>query len=468
MGCTRIITRFLHRGSSLSAVVVIIVVVFGCTVPVWSVTHHTVRAGENLWQISQKYGVPLEKIYAWNDLCEHSLLHIGMQIRVCEDTPPSSAHYVIQPGDNLWDISRAHGVSLEALCGANNISQNTVLRVGQKLTIPSGSASPASGGSVIETPPHSTTVHTVEQGESLWLISRFYGVTLSSIVASNNLHENSILQVGMKLTIPTSSSPAGHTSTSPDSRDDSMQQEGFYYSVCTGDTLWALSRQYGVSVNSLMKANNLTSSSRLQVNQRLYIPGREVQVQTSGTRVGTQYETYQIQHGDSLWSISRHFRVSLDQIMSLNGLSQSSVLRVGQTIRIPAYISGDYGTRGEEFIWPLQGRISSPYGNRSSGFHKGIDIVAPAGTPIRAAKSGVVSFSGWINGYGRTVIIDHQDGLQTLYAHNQVNLVSRGQRVNQGDLVARVGISGNATGYHCHFEIRQGGRHTNPLQFLRR
>ncbi len=467
MGCTRTITKFLLRSSSTLAVVLFIpVALLMVAVPAWSSTHHTVQTGDTLWQISQKYNVPLDKIYLWNDLCEQSLLRVGMKILVCEETVPASSSYIIQPGDNLWDISRAHGVSLEALCSANNISQNTVLRVGQKLSIPSGSTASGSGGG---TGVSSSTIHTVDKGESLWLISRFYGVTLSSIVEANNLHENSILQVGMKLTIPTSSSsPSMQASVSQSSQGDGSDSEGFYYSVCAGDTLWALSRQYGVSVNSLMKANNLNSSSRLQVNQRLYIPGREGQAQASASSPGTEYETYQVRPGDSLWSISRHYRVSLDQLISLNGLSQSSVLRVGQTIRIPAYISGDYGIRSEGMVWPLSGRVSSPYGNRAGGFHTGIDIAAPAGTPIRAAKSGVVSFSGWLNGYGRTVIIDHPDGLQTLYAHNQVNLVSRGQRVNQGDLVARVGISGNATGYHCHFEIRQSGRHTNPMQFLRR
>ena len=82
---------------------------------------------------------------------------------------------------------------------------------------------------------------------------------------------------------------------------------------------------------------------------------------------------------------------------------------------------------------------------RGGRLHSGIDILAPSGTLIKASRSGVVSFSGWMNGYGRVVIVDHQDGWQTLYAHNSVNLVNKGQKVNQGDAVARVGMTGNAT-----------------------
>ena len=100
--------------------------------------------------------------------------------------------------------------------------------------------------------------------------------------------------------------------------------------------------------------------------------------------------------------------------------------------------------------------------------HSGIDICASAGTIVRAAQSGVVTFSGVSGNYGRMVIITHADGYQTVYAHNSVNIVTRGQRVNQGDPIARVGATGNATGNHCHFEIRFKGVAANPMSWLKK
>lgn len=116
-------------------------------------------------------------------------------------------------------------------------------------------------------------------------------------------------------------------------------------------------------------------------------------------------------------------------------------------------------------IWPLQGPVTSEFGPRWGGFHPGMDIAPPAGTPIRAAKAGVVISAGPYGGYGNFVVIDHGGGLATAYAHQSRIAVSDGQSVSQGQVIGYVGNTGFSTGPHLHFEVRVGGSAQNPRAY---
>ena len=134
----------------------------------------------------------------------------------------------------------------------------------------------------------------------------------------------------------------------------------------------------------------------------------------------------------------------------------------------------DFNYTGGKLGWPVPGRtlISSGYGSRTSPikgkseFHTGLDIPAPMGTPIHAAEDGIVINSGSIRGYGYTIIINHGNGLCTLYGHNSSLIAKVGQTVKRGDVIALAGSTGYSTGPHCHFEVRLNGKHTNPSNYL--
>ncbi len=164
--------------------------------------------------------------------------------------------------------------------------------------------------------------------------------------------------------------------------------------------------------------------------------------------------------------------------MAANGLSDPRDLRVGQTLVIPgSYRAGIGSERGvhpytgerssRQFLWPVaQGNVSSGFGIRNGAMHDGVDIAAPAGTPVYAADAGVVIFSGTIRGYGNTVIIRHDDGYVTVYGHNERNIVSEGARVARGQQVGAIGRSGRTTGANLHFEVRRDNVAQNPLAYL--
>ncbi|MBO5930558.1 MAG: peptidoglycan DD-metalloendopeptidase family protein, partial [Clostridia bacterium] len=129
---------------------------------------------------------------------------------------------------------------------------------------------------------------------------------------------------------------------------------------------------------------------------------------------------------------------------------------------------------GGKFCWPAPSytRISSPYGYRihpifkTKKFHSGVDLAAPGGTNILAAADGTVKMSGWNGGYGNCVIIDHGGGISTLYGHASKNLVTKGQKVTKGQVIAKVGTTGNSTGNHLHFEVLVNGKTTDPMAYI--
>jgi len=125
-------------------------------------------------------------------------------------------------------------------------------------------------------------------------------------------------------------------------------------------------------------------------------------------------------------------------------------------------------------LWPVEGRLMSPFGGRTDPFsgegalHTGVDLAAPMGTPVRAAADGIIVETEWQSGYGRLIIIDHGNGLQTYYGHLSSFNVVPGQEIRRGDVIGRSGASGRVTSPHLHYEVRMGGTPVNPYPFLAR
>jgi murein DD-endopeptidase MepM/ murein hydrolase activator NlpD len=179
-----------------------------------------------------------------------------------------------------------------------------------------------------------------------------------------------------------------------------------------------------------------------------------------------------VKPGQNLYRISLTYGVELQQVAQINGISDPSVIQVGQKIFIPGAnrvldVPVITATTGAIPMLPVAGTITSGFGALRKGHrHTGIDIASPRGSDIRAVLPGVVIFSGTLRDYGKTVKLRHENGLVTLYAHNEKNLVKNGQRVKQGQTIATVGRSGNTTGYHLHFEVRKAGKPIDPMALL--
>lgn len=266
------------------------------------------------------------------------------------------------------------------------------------------------------------------------------------------------------------------------------------YIVMEGDSLWAIARAHDLVVEDLFAANPDLTSDRLDVGQelRLATTAPLLNVVITSTAVKKEPIPYQVRgefdsrlwrgetrvcqagsegEAEVIYRIVRQNRTVLDrQVISRRVLKEPIPKIVAKGTRRVVAMAGNVsvsrGSGSGVLGWPVRGTISSGYGWRGREFHAALDIAAPHGTPIRAAAGGRVVSTGWEGGYGRTVVIDHGDGLATLYAHLFRVSVGRGDTVGRGEVIGTVGSTGRTTGPHLHFEVMVNGRRVNPYSYL--
>lgn len=268
------------------------------------------------------------------------------------------------------------------------------------------------------------------------------------------------------------------------------------YTVQEGDTPSGVAQKNGISYSEF-KALNPDCETKFTVGQTVYLSKSEPFMTVQVTRRETyqqelMYETETVKDSSksiSYTAITQNGQKGINEITAdvqyINGVEvgrtvvSTKVLQkvINQKLvkgtKQPQAASGSAlngnGTALKDlhFIWPLQGgEISSLYGSRWGTIHGGLDIRAPRGTPVYAAEDGTVELSRWYSGYGYCVIIDHGNGIKTLYGHASQLVAKAGQKVNKGDVIMLVGMTGQATGNHVHFEIRVNGNRIDPLPYI--
>lgn len=225
------------------------------------------------------------------------------------------------------------------------------------------------------------------------------------------------------------------------------------YTVRAGDTLSGVADMFGVSVNTIVWANELKSKTLKEGQELVILP-------ISGVK-------HTVKSGDTLQSLSKKYKADLDDMLAYNGLESNAKIVVGDVIIIPDGVLSAVATTVSKPVSNITTQVStSGYfvrpisgGKKTQGIHgyNGVDIAAPVGTPIVASADGVVIIShssGYNGGYGLYVVVKHNNGTQTLYAHMSRVNVGVGATVSQGEVIGAVGNTGRSTGPHIHFEIR--------------
>lgn len=251
--------------------------------------------------------------------------------------------------------------------------------------------------------------------------------------------------------------------------------------VRKGDTLYSLSRKYSVPNRELIEVNRLQPPYTLFVGRVLRIP---------------QTKYHIVSKGDTFYNVSKRYNIEMSSLAKLNDIDEPYALNIGQRLVLPGSVvsnskSNYYKSstvagsnqrtwtpepaayappkpRKSKFMWPVKGPIISSYGPIAKGRNNdGINIKAPRGTTVKAADSGTIAYAGnELKGFGNLVLIKHNDGWVTAYAHNDQLYVKKGQKVVKGEKISTVGTTGGVNTPQLHFEIRAGKKALNPKSYL--
>jgi murein DD-endopeptidase MepM/ murein hydrolase activator NlpD len=312
--------------------------------------------------------------------------------------------YVASPGEDLEKVAETHGIDLDLLASANSVSYARSPRRKTEVRLPLM---------------YSRQRHWDRSLEFLYPLSR------SGPIGGNGKANRGAPKITR-------------------------------HAVARGECLWTIAKKYHVRMETIVAMNDLPSARYLRPGQILEVPD------TDGTYIT-------IKKNDTIDGVCDKYGIGITDLVNANPGVDVHALQIGQRLFVP-------GTEALSAIfrfgWPVHGRISSRYGYRYHPvyhrrmMHTGLDIAAGYGSPIRAALTGRVIFVGWKGGYGKTVIVEHPNGYETLYGHCSKILVSRGDTVKRGDIVGRVGSTGISTGPHVHFEVREAGKRINPERVL--
>lgn len=283
----------------------------------------------------------------------------------------------------------------------------------------------------------------IARGETLYSIARQNGVPVAAIMQTNNISNPAAIRPGQRLVIPR----YVYDSTAPAPRRAAEN----VHVVRPGESLFGIARRSGVTVADLARANKIQPYAKLNIGERLTIPGgRKLAARQRATPTVAQPRTVATEKVASL--PAQHARIAKSEVHETESISHKAE-PVGA---IPS------------FRWPVKGRIIAGFGRRPNGTQNdGINLAVPEGTPIKATDDGVVAYAGnELKGYGNLVLIRHSGGFVSAYANASKLLVKRGDSVKRGQVIARAGQTGNVSSPQLHFEIRKGSTPVDPRKYL--
>ena len=464
---------------------------------------YSVQPGDSLSNIAVQFGSEADLIKRANSLEDKHTIKAGQTLKV--PLPSSEMFYTVRRGDSLSKIANRFRVPLKTLIDENNLKSHMLI-ADQRIKIPVN-RNDSEIKIVKEETSASAAVKKLElvkenkiqivPEQKLEMI-KFDNLQMAKAPASKPqiefiekellktppaLNKNVVVEAKPVVKSVVVNEPAVAAKPVAAETADAVtgtNDDKLSYTVAKGDSLLKIAHHFNTTVAQIQEENSL-NGTMLKVGQQLKVnPNKKlyrvVKTETAVPEKGATIVNHKVASGESLSLIARKYKTTISAIVSENDMT-NTVVSAGQTLKVPAqanYKITQGTSKAVRASWkmPVRGRLSDKYGWRKHPvyrkrlFHAGIDVAAPKGAPIAAAQNGKVIYAGRRAGYGNLVIISHSNGFSTRYAHCSSILVKKGQNVKAGQLVAKVGATGVATGNHLHFEIRKNGKTQNPLTYL--
>ncbi len=288
----------------------------------------------------------------------------------------------------------------------------------------------------------------VQPGDTIYAIGRRYDVAPKVIIAENKLRHPYPLSIGQTLRLPKDArvADAGTANARSARPTRKIVAQDKLHAVRFGDTLYSISRSTGAPVQIIAQANNIAPPYTLSPGQQLLIP--QARVESSRYAANT-----------------RAVRAPAKITAAPRNDKPRNVAELAQTV---SYTPTKAATPESMFEWPVRGKVIASYGVTDFGRRNdGVNIAAPAGTPVRAAADGEVVYRGSeLDGFGNLLLVKHTGGFVTAYAHNEAMLVKKGDKIRQGQVIAKVGQSGAVSSPQLHFEVRRNLKSLDPAPLL--
>jgi murein DD-endopeptidase MepM/ murein hydrolase activator NlpD len=307
------------------------------------------------------------------------------------------------------------------------------------------------------------TAIVVGPGETAESIGNKYGVPARAILEANGLHNSAEIRPGQRLVIPKYNHAAAEPAPPPPGPHHyappvaSTASTGANVHIVThGETLMSISRRYHKPVAQIAAANNLSRDAHLRIGDRIIIPGKVTEARAVAPPAPAAPK---VQAPQAQVPVPR----AVATAEANPGGATAHVAVTGTQVAPPTAAA-----KALAFRWPVRGRVIGTFGPKPNGERNdGIDLAVPQGTEVRAAEDGVVAYAGnELKGYGKLVLIRHEDGFVTAYANASEILVKRNDKVRRGQVIAKSGQTGGVALPQLHFEIRKGSTPVDPSQFL--
>lgn len=400
--------------------------------------------------ISARYPALLADPYASPEIYNSAASDYGVYASPNLYGTESGDDYVTYAGVNDYIVPPQSETNAAALYGQEIVSETPS---DDYLTVPTYAEQKT------ETTDENTVV--VKPGDTLYALAKKHGLSVSEIAALNGLMEPYQLSVGQKLLLKSKTEPVETADVLQVNKPKNMVQttrvELQEIVVARGDTLYSISRKYSIPVNDLAVMNKLTPPFELSVGQKLRVPNlAEASVARNSKTVTANVVKTEVNG------------VVAEKQTTTTTVAAQPVKKISSdpTKKLPTISARS----SSKFAWPVRGKILSAYGAKSNGlFNDGINISATRGTVVKAAENGVVAYAGnEVKGMGNLVIIQHDGGWMTVYAHMDSMNVRRGHKVSVGQKIGTVGETGKVDSPQLHFEIRKGTKAYNPSSYLKK